>query len=128
METTHIANLANYELPELKRQGLFRRGYYTPSQMPVKKKEYYFTDDVEDLITLLEQHRFNDIKNLHCKSLTPTGLLVVSTKDGQFAAAQIRKYEPYEFKPASKIMVFNGADAAAFLGNLKELKPEEKYF
>ena len=128
MATTHIANLANYELPELKRQGLFRRCYYTPTQTPVKKKEYYFTDDVEDVKTHLEQHRFDGIKDLHCKSLTPLGLLVVSSKDGQFAAAQIRIYEPYEFKPATEIMVFKGTDATALLEKLKELKPDEKMF
>ena len=128
METIQIANLANYELPELKRQGLFRRGYYMPTQMPVKKKEYYFTDDIADIMAILEHRQFDNLGQLHCKSLTPTGLLVVSTKDGQFAAAQVRKYEPYEFKPASEIMVFNGTDAAALLEKLKELKPDEKLF
>ncbi|MBR0178739.1 MAG: hypothetical protein IJQ11_15095 [Bacteroidales bacterium] len=128
METTRIANLANHELPELKRRGIFRRWYYTPTQMPVRKKEYYFTDDVEDVKALLEGHRFNDVKELHCKTLSPSGLLVVSTNDGRFAAAQVRKYEPYEFKPVSEIMVFYDTDAEVLLTNLKELKPDEKYF
>ncbi|MBQ8959113.1 MAG: hypothetical protein IJ057_11560 [Bacteroidales bacterium] len=123
METTQIANIANYEHPELKRQGFFRRWYYTPTQTPVRKKEHYFTDDVEDLKVLLEQHCFNEVKNLHCKTLTPIGLLVVSTRDGQFAAVQVRKYEPYEFKPASENMVFNGTDAEAFLKAFDGLKP-----
>ena len=43
----------------------------------------------------------------------------------QFAAAQICRYtEDYDFKPKSDIYVYKGADAEAFLGMLKELKPE----
>ena len=35
---------------------------------------------------------------------------------------------PYEFKPASEIMVFKGSDATALLEKLKEVKPNEKMF
>ena len=39
METNHIADLAKYELPELKRKGFFRRWHYMPKQMAVTKKD-----------------------------------------------------------------------------------------
>ena len=125
METNHIADLAKYELPELKRKGFFRRWHYMPAQMAVTKKEYYFIEyEYKDLRESLENHKFNDLKKLHCKVLNPVELVVVSTKDEQFAAAQIRHYQPYQFKPTTEIMVFKDADAKAFLGVLKELKPE----
>ena len=125
METNHIADLAKYELPELKRKGFFRRWHYMPTQMAVSKKEYYFIEyEYKDLKESLENHKFNDLKKLHCKTLNPVELVVVSTKDEQFAAAQIRHYQPYQFKPTTEIMVFKDADAKAFLGVLKELKPE----
>ena len=125
METNHIADLAKYELPELKRKGFFRRWHYMPTQMAVSKKEYYFIEyEYKDLKESLENHKFNDLKKLHCKTLNPVELVVVNTKDEQFAAAQIRHYEPYEFKPETEIMVFKDAEAKAFLGVLKELKPE----
>ena len=123
---TNYKNLKNHELPELERKGFFRRWHYMPTQMPVSKKEYYFiADDIDDLKDILENHRFNDLKELHCKELSPVELVVLSTKDRQFAAAQIYRYsEDYNFHPKSDISVYKGADAEAFLGVLKELKPE----
>ena len=111
---TNYKNLKNHELSELERKGFFRRWHYMPTQMPVGKKEYYFiADDIDDL------------KELHCKVLNPIELVVLNTKDRQFAAAQICRYsEDYDFKPKSDIFVYKGADAEAFLGVLKELKPE----
>ena len=125
METKY-KNLKNRELPELERKGFFRRWHYMPTQMPVSKKEYYFiADDIDDLKDILEKHRFNDLKELHCKELSPVELVVLSTKDRQFAAAQIYRYsEDYNFHPKSDISVYKGADAKIFLGILKELKPE----
>ena len=123
MET--VSNLSKYELPELKRKGFFRRWHYMPTQMPVSKKEYYFpVDDYDDLKTSLEKHRFNDLKKLHCKVLSPIELVVVSTKDEKFAAVQIFRYEDYYFNPDSDISVYKDAEAEAFLGVLKTLKPE----
>ena len=125
METNQIANLAKYELPELKRKGFFRRWYYMPTQMPVSKMEYYFpADDYDDLKTSLEKHHFNDLKKLHCKVLSPVELVVIGTKDEKFAAAQIFRYEDYYFNPDSDILVYKDAEAEAFFGVLKALKPE----
>ena len=125
---TEYKNLKNHELPELERKGIFRRWYYMPTQMPVSKKEYYFiADDFDDLKDILEKHRFNDLKELHCKELSPIELAVLSTKDRQFAAAQIYRYtEDYNFHPKSDIFVYKGADAKAFLGILKELNQRDK--
>ena len=124
METTY-KNLKNHELPELQRKGFFRRWHYMPTQMPVGKKEYYFiADDYDDLKDILEKQRFNDLKKLHCKMLSPIELVVVGTKDGQFAAAQILRYQDYYFVPATDISVYKDADAETLLGVLKELKPE----
>ena len=130
METNHIADLAKYELPELKRKGFFRRWHYMPKQMAVTKKEYYFIEyEYKDLKESLENHQFNELKKLHCKVLNPIELVVVSTIDEKFAAAQIRRYQTSVFKPETEIMVFKDADAVAFLGFLKELKPDDKgYF
>lgn len=123
---TNYKNLKNHELPELERKGFFRRWHYTPTQMPVSKKEYYFpADDFDDLKNILEKQRFNDLKVLRCKVLSPIELVVISTKDGKFAAAQIFRYsDSYDFKPKSDISVYKDADAEALLGVLKELKPE----
>jgi len=125
METTNYKNLKNHELPELERKGFFRRWHYTPTQMAVSKKTYYFiADDFDDLKACLEKHQFNDLKSLHCKTLNPIELFVLYTKDQQFAAAQIFRYSDYNYKQKSDIFVYKGADAAAFFGILKELKPE----
>lgn len=125
METTNNKNLKNHELPELERKGFFRRWHYMPTQMAISKKMHYFiADDYDDLKVCLEKHQFNDLKNLHCKTLSPIELFVLYTKDQQFAAVQIFRYSDYEFKPNSDITVYTGADAEVFLSVLKELKPE----
>lgn len=125
METKEYKNLKNHELPELERKGLFRRWHYMPTKSAVSKKEYYFiADDKEDLKTLLEKHCFDDLKKLHCKTLSPIELLVLSSKDRKFAAAQLFRYYDYYFVPDSDIWVFKDADTEAFVGALKELKPE----
>ena len=112
-------------VPELERKGFFRRWHYMPTQMVVSKKMHYFiADDYDDLKEGLEKHHFSDLKKLHCKTLSPIELFVLYTKDQQFAAAQIFRYSDYDFKPNSDITVYTGADAAAFLDVLKELKPE----
>lgn len=123
---TNYKNLKNHELPELERKGFLRRWHYTPTQMPVGKKEYYFiADDLEDLKDILENRRFSDLKKLHCKVLRPIELVVLSTKDQQFAAAQVCRYsDSYDFKPKSDIFVYKAAEAEVFLRVLKELKPE----
>ena len=130
METNHIADLAKYELPDLKRKGFFRRWYYIPTQMAVTKKYYYFIEyEYKDLRNCLENHQFDDLKKLHCKVLNPIELVVVNTLDEKFAAAQIRRYQTSVFKPETEIMVLKDAEAEAFLGVLKELEPDDKgYF
>ena len=123
---TNYKNLKNHELPELERKGFIRRWHYSATQMPVGKKEYYFVaDDLEDLKDILENRRFSDLKELHCKVLSPVELFVLCTKDQQFAAAQVCRYsDSYDFKPKSDIFVYKGAEAEGLLGVLKELKPE----
>lgn len=130
METNQLANLAKYELPELKRKGFFRRWHYMPTQMPVSRKEYYFIAyEFKDLVSCLENKQFETLKKLTCKTLNPIELMVVSTNDEKFAAAQVRRYQPYEFKPETEIMVFKDAEAQALLDVLKQLEPDDKgYF
>lgn len=124
METKY-KNLKKHELPELERKGFFRRWHYKPTQSAVSKKEYHFiADDFDDLKACLEKHCFNDLKKLHCKTLSPIELVVLSSKDRHFAAAQIFRYSDYDFKPISDISVYTDADAEVFLKVLKELKVE----
>ena len=116
METINNNNLAKYELPELEQKGLFRRWYYKPTQSAVNKKEYFFpADDFLPLKNAIEQGRFDNLKKLHRQSDGNVKLVVVCTKDDKFAAAQVLRYQPFEFKPETEIVVLKEADAAAFL-------------
>ena len=116
METINNKNLSKYELPELEQKGLFRRWYYKPTQSAVSKKEYFFAaDDLLPLKTAIEQGRFDTLQKLHRQSDGNVKLVVVSTKDGKFAAVQVFRYQPFEFRPETEIVVLKEADAAAFL-------------
>lgn len=124
METKYN-NLKKHELPELERKGFFRRWHYKPTQMPVGKKEYHFiADDLDDLKAILEHQNFKDLDLMHCKTLTPIELIVLSTRDLQFAAAQIFRYVEYDFRMETDIFVYKGAEAEMFLNVLKGLKTE----
>ena len=116
METINNKNLAKYELPELEQKGLFRRLYYKPTQSAVHKKEYFFAaDDYLPLKTALMHGRFDNLEHLHHQSDGNVKLLVVSTKDGSFVAAQVLRYQPFDFQPESDIFVMKAGEAADFL-------------
>ena len=109
-------NLMKYELPELEQKGLFRRWYYKPTQSAVSKKEYYYAaDDFQQLKTALEQGKLDNLGKMQRQPDGNVKLVVVSTNDKKFAAAQVHRYQPFEFRPESKIFVMKEGEAQAFL-------------
>ena len=109
-------NLMKYELPELEQKGLFRRWYYKPTQSAVSKKEYYYAaDDFTALKTALVNARLDGLKNLHRQPDSNVKLVVVVSKDGKFAAAQVFRYQPFEFMPESEVFMMKDAEVQAFL-------------
>ena len=109
-------NLMKYELPELEQKGLFRRWYYKPTQSAVSKKEYYYAaDDFQQLKTALEQGKIDNLGKMQRQPDGNVKLVVVSTNDKKFAATQVHRYQPFEFRPESEIFVMKEAEAQAFL-------------
>ena len=116
METTNkTQNLSKYELPELGQKGLFRRCFYKPTQSPVGKKEYFYAaDDFTALSSALAHGRFDQMQKLHRQSDGNVKLVVLRSKDGKFAAAQVFRYQPFDFVPESEIVVIKEGEIAAF--------------
>ena len=116
METTNkTQNLSKYELPVLGQKGLFRRCIYKPTQSPVGKKEYFYAaDDFTALSSALAHGRFDQMQKLHQQSDGNVKLVVLRSKDGKFAAAQVFRYQPFDFVPESEIVVIKEGEIAAF--------------
>lgn len=107
------------DLPEIERKGLFRRMVYTPTQSPVSKKEIYFAaDDFTALKASIEHKQFDTLKQLHSQSDGNVRLSAFCSRDDKFAAAQVFRYQPFEFFPETEIIIFKDADAAAFIAAL----------
>ncbi len=115
METINNKNLSKFGLPVLERKGLFRRCIYKPTQSPVGKKEYFFAaDDFTALSSAFAHGRFDQMQKLHRQSDGNVKLVVLRSKDGKFAAAQVFRYQPFDFVPESEIVVIKEGEITAF--------------
>lgn len=95
--------------------------FYKPTDSKVAQKEYYYlADDFNALTNAIEHHRFEVLKSLKRQPDSNVKLVVVSSKDGKFAAAQVFRYQPFEFKPETEIFVFKDADAEALMTTFKK--------
>ena len=124
METNNqIANLAKYEHPELEVRGLFRRCFFKPTQSPVKKDELFFAaDDYTTLKSALDNKHFDALKKLRDQSDGNVKLVIANSKDGKFAAVQLQRYQPFEFRPETEIMMMSADEFANFMAALKAKK------
>lgn len=107
-------------LPDIEKKGLFRRRVYTPTQSPVSKKEYFYAaDDFTALKAAVEHRNYTKISELRRQSDGNVRLTALCSKDGKFAAAQVARYQPFEFFPETEIVVMKDAEATAFAEAMK---------
>ncbi|MDR0969809.1 MAG: hypothetical protein LBM67_04660 [Lentimicrobiaceae bacterium] len=95
---------------------------YKPTNSPILKKEYYFDGKYTQLLkSILNEGSSEKINTLKTLSDANVKVLMMYSKDRQFFAAQIYKYEPFTYDPCDKICSFNGNKAHALATNFLAL-------
>ena len=86
----------------------------------VKKTCTFFRiEDYLLLKTALENHDYKSITNVKPQGEGNVQLCYVYSKDHQYLAVQLFKYEPFEFKPQTDIFIIEGDLATKFLKAMK---------
>lgn len=97
-----------------------KKWFYMPNNSIISCHDYYYgADDFTTLKAALESKNLNAMKKIKVQSDGNVRLRVIKSKDNQFAAAQIFRYIPFEFRPESKIAVMKDAEAKEFAATLK---------
>ena len=94
--------------------------HYKGTNSPTCCKEYFFlADDFGALQSALNSSNWQALEKLKQQPDSNVKLCVVRSKDGHFAAYQLFRYQPFEFKPEGEIRALKDAEAAAFIEALK---------
>lgn len=93
---------------------------YKPSGSVIKKvRIFYASEDLYGLKNSLENQDVKSFEKFKKQHEGNVQLSVVYSKDNQYFAAQVLKYEPFEYKPQSDILIAEGETAARFIANIK---------
>ena len=93
-----------------------KKWFYVPTNSIISCHDYYYgADDFSALKLSLESMNLNNLKKIKMQNDGNVRMRVIKSKDGQFAAAQVFRYVPFEFRPESKVAVMKDADAKAFV-------------
>lgn len=97
-----------------------KKWFYAPTNSVTTCHDYYYgAEDFTALKLAVESKNLNAIKKIKTQSDGNVRLRVIKSKDNQFAAAQIFRYIPFEFRPESKIAVMKDAEAKEFAATMK---------
>lgn len=87
---------------------------YLPTKSPVKNYTLYFEAlSGDELVRLIEQGKFNEIRIAKRKESGPVRLDVQRSGDNRFIALQVMQYVPYTYENVSGTYRFEGEQAVA---------------
>ena len=113
----------NIQLPEVERRGLFKSLYYTLTNAKLVKKEYYFqAEDLVKLVSAVKTKNMEALRSLHRRPDSNLKLTMLRSKDGAFIAAQVLRYQPFEFTPEMEIVLLKGEEAKSLFETLEGMK------
>lgn len=84
-----------------------------------KVRIFYASEDLYGLKNSLENQDVKSFEKFKKQHEGNVQLSIVYSKDNQYFAAQVLKYEPFEYKPQSDILIAEGETAARFIANIK---------
>ncbi len=94
---------------------------YLPTKSPVKSYALYFESlSGDELVRLIEQGRFDEIRTARRKESGPVRLDVQRSRDDCFIALQVMQYVPYTYENVSCVHCFEqerASEVAACVGN-----------
>ena len=85
----------------------------------VKSNIYYSNDDFLALKSSLENCDCKLMEKCKTQGEGTVQVAALYSKDGQFLEAQVLKYEPFEYKPQTEVIVMKGDKARNFIHYLK---------
>lgn len=98
-----------------------RETVYLPTKSPVRSYAIYFESLASDaLVNLIEQGRFDEIRDARRKESGPVRLDVQRSKDGRYVALQVMQYVPYAYETVSGTYCIpeeKAPEVAACVGN-----------
>lgn len=87
---------------------------YLPTKSPVKSYTLYFEAlSGDELVRLIEQGKFDEIRAAKRKESGPVRLDVRRSKDDRFVALQVMQYVPYAYENVSGTYCFQEGQATA---------------
>ncbi len=93
---------------------------YKPSGAVIKKERiFYASEDFYSLKNALENLDTKSFEKLKKHHEGNVQLSVVYSNDNQYFAAQVLKYEPFEYKPQSDIITTTGDAAARLIASIR---------
>ncbi|WP_281671471.1 hypothetical protein [Rikenella microfusus] len=94
---------------------------YLPTKSPVKSYSIYFEAlSGDELVKLIEQGKFDEIRDARRKESGPVRLDVQRSKDDRFVSLQVMQFVPYTYEKVSGTYYFQEGQApevAASVGN-----------
>lgn len=93
---------------------------YKPTGAVVKKENiFYASEDFYNLKNALENKDVKGLEKLKKQHEGNVQLSVIYSNDNKYLAAQVLKYEPFEYKPQSDIITEEGETASRLIAIIK---------
>lgn len=91
----------------------------TTNSVVSRDRIYYSANDLHEIKVALANKSFGGLRNVQRQPDGNVQLVFYFSRDNSYIAAQVQKYEPFEYKPCSEIYVFRGSDAEKLIEELK---------
>ncbi|MGN0033506.1 MAG: hypothetical protein ACI358_07010 [Candidatus Limimorpha sp.] len=85
------------------------------------KKEcvYYNVNDLDAILSALKRQDYFIFSNIHRQENGNVQMLFYYSKDHRYFAAQVLRYEPFEYRPVSDIFIFRDMIAERFVEKIR---------
>ncbi|MCQ2307464.1 MAG: hypothetical protein MJ000_07870 [Bacteroidales bacterium] len=94
----------------------------TTNSVVSRDRIYYNASDLHEIKVALANKSFSGLRDVRRQPDGNVQLVFYFSHDHNYIAAQVQKYEPFEYKPCSEIYVFRGSDAEGLIEKLKAEK------
>lgn len=84
-----------------------------------KDSIYYNPNDLQRLVMALENDNFSVFKDIKRQQEGNAQIVFFFSEDHKYIAVQVFKYEPFDFKPQTDILVYRDVNAMQLIDSLK---------
>lgn len=91
----------------------------TTNSVVSRDRIFYNANDLHEIKVALANKSFSGLRKVQRQPDGNVQLVFYFSRDHNYIAVQVQKYEPFEYKPCSEIYVFRGSDAERLIEELK---------